>query len=66
MKVDAGRHLLARAAAQAGGVSVLASQLGLSERVLRHYIEGNEPVPDSLVLQVVDVILKRLPEPPKN
>lgn len=61
MRVDDARLVLARAAAQAGGVGQLAAELKLSERILRHYIEGREPVPDTLYLMVVDVLVKRLP-----
>jgi len=52
MRVDDARRVLARAAAQEGGVLQLAAKLNLSERILRHYIEGHEPVPDSLYLMV--------------
>jgi hypothetical protein len=58
------RRVLARAAVKAGGIPALAAELDMSERVLRHYIEGTEPVPDNLVLKVVDIILKDAPEPP--
>ena len=64
--MDERRRVVAAAAARAGGVAALAAQLRLSERVLREFIEGHEPIPDHLFLQVVDVILKQLPEPPKN
>lgn len=67
MRVDDARLVLARAAAQAGGVVQLAAELKLSERLLRHYLEGKEPVPDNLYLMVVDVLLKGLPgSPPKS
>ena len=66
MQLDDARRVLAGAAARAGGVDKLASQLDVSERLLRHYIEGHEPVPDRLFLKVVDVILKQVPEPPTN
>ena len=62
MRVEDGRLVLARAAAQAGGIAALAAEINVSERVLRQYIEGKEPVPDGLFLKVVDVILKKLPE----
>ena len=64
MRVDDARRVLARAAVQAGGVPQLAQQLKIGERVLRHYIEGHEPVPDSLYLMVVDVLMKNLPDRP--
>jgi AcrR family transcriptional regulator len=66
MLVDDARRVLARVAAQSGGIRALAAELNISERLLRQYIEGKEPVPDGLFLRVVDVILKRLPEPPTN
>jgi hypothetical protein len=66
MDLDDARRVLARAAVQAGGLTVLAAELKLNERVLRYYIEGKEPIPDNLLLEVVDVILKQLPGPPSN
>ena len=42
----------------------LAAKLNLSERILRHYIEGHEHVPDSLYPMVVDVLMKALPNKP--
>jgi hypothetical protein len=66
MRIEDGRLVLARAAAQVGGIEALAAELHLSERILRHYIEGQDPIPDSLVMNVIDVILKQLPEPPTN
>jgi hypothetical protein len=40
-----------------GGVEALAAKLDIGPRVLKHYITGNEPVPDSLFLRVIDVVL---------
>lgn len=45
---EIGRRVLARAAAQLGGVEALAIKLDLSYRVLQQYIIGDEPIPDSL------------------
>ena len=61
MRVDDARRVLARAATEAGGVTQLAAQLNVSERILRHYIEGHEPIPDNLYLMVVDVLMKDIP-----
>jgi hypothetical protein len=66
VRQDASRKLLARAAAQIGGVDALAKRLGTSSRVLQHYITGHDPVPEHLVLQVIDVILDQLPKPPSD
>ena len=64
MRGEEARRVLATAAVKAGGIPALAAELDMSERVLRHYIEGTDPVPDNLVLKVVDIILKDAPEPP--
>jgi predicted transcriptional regulator len=66
MTVDSARRVLARTAAEVGGMRKLASELGLSERTLRCYILGEEPIPEGLVLRVIDVLLERLPQPPKT
>lgn len=66
MKVDSARRVLARAAAQIGGMPRLAFKLKVSERVLRHYILGTEPIPEGLLLQLIDVLLEQLPETPRT
>jgi DNA-binding transcriptional regulator YdaS (Cro superfamily) len=58
---DVSRQILARAAAEVGGVEALASRLGVSPRVVEHYISGHELVPDGLLLQVIDVVLDGRP-----
>jgi hypothetical protein len=50
---------------QVGGIRTLASELNLSEDILRHYVLGKEPIPEGLMLQIIDVLLEQLPEPPK-
>ena len=55
---------MARTAAQVGGIPRLASELKVSETVLRHYILGKEPIPEGLMLRVIDVLLEQFPEPP--
>ena len=56
------RHVLARAAAQVGGVAELAARLNLSSRALREYVTGRLAVPDALFLRALDVVLEELPE----
>ena len=63
MRVEAARMVFARAAAQAGGPAALGIRLGLSQRLIRHYIEGREPIPEPLLLRVIDLILAELPHP---
>ena len=43
----------------------MASALKVSEAALRRYILGKEPMPEGLMLQVIDVLLEQLPGPPK-
>jgi hypothetical protein len=59
------RRVLARAALQIGGMAELARRLEMSPTLLRHYIEGSEPVPDRLFLAAIDVVLEELPSPRK-
>ena len=56
---DVARKVLARAAAYLGGPEALAAKFRLSPRVIQHYLTGNERVPDSLLLQAIDVILEQ-------
>ena len=65
VKLDSARRVLALTAAQVGGMRKLASELNLSEDVLRRYVLGKEPIPEGLMLQIIDVLLEQLPEPPK-
>lgn len=68
---DETRKLLAHIAARLGGMENLAARLKVSPRVVSLYLSGKEPVPDTLVLQVVDLVideldrLKMVPEDPK-
>ena len=59
------RRVLARAALQVGGMAELAARLKMSPTLLRHYIEGSEPIPDRLFLMAIDVVLAELPTPRK-
>jgi AcrR family transcriptional regulator len=59
------RRVLARAALQLGGMAELAARLEMSPTLLRHYIEGSEPIPDRLFLAAIDVVLQELPNPRK-
>lgn len=65
MKVNGARRVLAHTAVQLGGVPRLAAQLKVSEAVLRGYIAGKESIPEGLMLKIIDVLLKQLPEPPR-
>jgi hypothetical protein len=65
VELDSARRVLALTAAQVGGMRKLASELNLSEDVLRRYVLGKEPIPEGLMLQIIDVLLEQLPEPPK-
>lgn len=48
----------------AGGSGPLAERLGISEGMLRKYVAGVFPLPDSLFLRAVDLILmEREPHP---
>lgn len=57
---DETRKLLAHIAARMGGVETVAAKLNVSPRVLGLYMTGKEPVPDALVIQVVDLILNEI------
>lgn len=66
MNVNSARRVLARTALQVGGIPKLAAELKLSETVLRGYIVGKASIPEGLMLKIIDVLLKQLPEPPKT
>ena len=58
---DTSRRILARAAAELGGVERLAERLKVSPRVVQHCLTGHEPIPDALLLKAMDIILESLP-----
>jgi hypothetical protein len=62
----ASRQILAKAAVKVSGIEVLASRLDINARALKLYLEGNEQIPDSLLLRAIDVIIEGLPQPPPN
>ena len=66
VRAESPRRVLARTALQVGGIPRLAAELKVSERTLRRYILGEEAIPEGLMLRIIDVLLKQLPEPPKT
>ena len=48
--------LMRAACEMVGGTAVLAQRLGISEAMLRRYISGSFPVPDTLILRALDVM----------
>ena len=50
-------ELLKAAAEIAGGDQALAMRLGISDTLLAKYLNGSRPLPDSLLLRAVDIIL---------
>jgi hypothetical protein len=60
------RQILARAAVLIGGAEILASRLAINAGMLRMYLEGNEEIPRSVLLQAIDIILEELPKLPSN
>ena len=66
MKAASARRVLARTALQIGGIPKLAAELNLSEPALRAYIVGEQSIPEGLMLKIIDVLLKQLPESPRT
>lgn len=62
----ASRQILAKAAVKVGGAEVLASRLEITAQVLKLYLEGDQEIPDSLLLRAIDIIIEDLPQPPPN
>ena len=60
------KRLVARAALRAGGIDALARRIGIKPRLLKRYLAGTEPLPDSLFLRIVDVIEGPQAEPPEK
>ena len=64
MVTQVARKVLARAAAKVGGVQALADRLKLNPRVVAHFLEGHDAIPDSVLLLAIDVILEDVPNLP--
>ena len=58
----ASRQILAKAAVKIGGAEVLASRLEITARVLKMYLEGDQEIPDSVLLRAIDIIVEDLPQ----
>jgi len=58
----ASRQILAKAAVKIGGAEVLASRLEITARVLKMYLEGDQEIPDSVLLRAIDIIIEDLPQ----
>ena len=56
-----GQRVLSRAAAKMGSVEALATHLQLNRRLLMAYLTGDEPVPDVVFLQAIDLLLDEMP-----
>jgi hypothetical protein len=57
-------RLLEAAAQIAGGEQRLAEHLHIGEVLLRAYLEDRRPLPDSLLLKVVDLVLANMESRP--
>lgn len=64
-KYDETRRLLAHVCARMGGAEEVGVRLGISPRLVVAYMTGEEPVPDTLILPVVDLLLADLEESKK-
>jgi hypothetical protein len=53
---EARRRLLEQAAARLGGVEQLAEKLGVTKRAMKLYVDGAAPLPDALLLRLVDLL----------
>jgi len=51
-------QLLKVAAEIVGGTRELAERLAIGERLLERFIDGQRPLPDSLVLRAMDIVLE--------
>ena len=58
----ASRQILAKAAVKIGGAEVLASRLEITVRLLKMYVEGDQEIPDSVLLRAIDIIVEDLPQ----
>lgn len=52
-----GQRVLSRAVAKLQSLEDAATYLGVSEFVLRAYLEGRRPVPDAILLKAVDLVM---------
>jgi hypothetical protein len=53
---EARRRLLEQAATRLGGADQLAKKLGVTGRAMKLYLDGAAPLPDTLLLRLVDLL----------
>jgi hypothetical protein len=53
---EARRQLLEQASTRLGGIEQLALKLGVTQRAMRLYLGGGAPLPDALLLRLVDLL----------
>ena len=58
---EARRRLLEQAAARLGGAENLAKKLGVTQRAMKHYLNGAAPLSDALFLKLVDLLSDQWP-----
>lgn len=56
-------RLLHAASERSGGVKALADRLGITESTLAYFMADATPLPDRLLLQVVDIVLSEQQSP---
>jgi hypothetical protein len=70
-RMPIGDQVLERLVEKLGGPAQAAVRLGITPTLMQHLLKGSMPVPDSLLLKAVDLVLDELPptaslSPPKR
>jgi hypothetical protein len=61
---EARRQLLEQAATRLGGLEQLAKKLGVTQRAMKLYLSGAAPLPDALLLRLIDLLSEQGQAPP--
>jgi hypothetical protein len=61
-----GQAVLQKVVEKLGGLYAAAVQLGVSPRVISHYLDGTTRVPDALLLRAVDIVLDEFQQSPSG
>jgi hypothetical protein len=62
---EIGKRLLIQASIRMGGVEALRIGLRISQRDMKDYLAGAEPLPDHLLLRLADLLAEQ-PRPPAS
>lgn len=66
LSIPIGQAVLRKVVAKLGGTDKAAERLGVSPGIVGRYLDGSAPVPDTVLLRAVDVVLDEFQQAPSG